>query len=1338
MLYTDTRHFPAALFWCWLAITGLLATSPAFASFFFVNSADDSVDAVPGDAICADASANCTLRAAIMEANALPGADTIILRADTYTLAIPGNSEHAAASGDLDILDSVTIQGVDPASTIIDGAGIDRIFEIILAGNVSISQLTVQNGLAGSNTPGYFVDFAGGGISNVGNSSTVILKDVDIRDNAAQTGGGVFNVFSTLQIHNSTVHNNSATAGSGGGVAESLASRLSIYNTTISGNQATGSGGGLITANLATVLNNVTLFNNVADSDNDGTGNGGGLAQGITGPSMGNTILAENFDTGGEADDCAGGISSRGYNLIGTDGGCTISVNIGDQIGTMASPLDPVLAPLGDNGGATPTHALLNGSPALDNGNPALPGSGGNACETSDQRSTDRAANAPCDIGAFEHAPTQGVNFTVNSTLDQVDASIGDGACETVPGNNICTLRAAIQETNALIGADQVTLPAGNYVLAIPGVNENAAAAGDLDITDGLDIAGEDSTTTLVDGNRLDRLFHTRGGTGLSLSGVTISNGLAGGAGGNGGGIFNEAGNLSLSDCVVSDNEAASGGGIFSIAFNSMTIDNCLVRDNVASLHGGGIANFTFSTASINNTTISGNSAQLGGGLMNSFLSNATLENSTISNNQAQTGGGIGTTFTSSTVTLINTTVSGNSASVNGGGISISSGDTINLRNVTITANQATGVASGGGISSGGTVNFRNSIIAANSDAGGLSPDCSGTLTSQGYNLVGNNNGCTLAAAIGDTFGSSAAPIDPLLGPLSDNGGLTLTHALLGTGSPALNKGNTAVPGSGGTACEAEDQRGTLRTVNAPCDIGAVESPIADLGITLTDSADPSLPGDTLVYTIEITNTGPDNATGLVMTDALPAGVNFIGATGSGWACTQSSGVVSCNLSSLMANSTSRITLSVQAPSVSELFSNSASVSSAMIDDNTTNNTATETTGVNARPVLTTSASRSFRTSGSSTAIAPDLTISDVDDTHLESAVVQFTSGFDETIDKLVSTNSSGISTTWIPSTGTLTLSGHETLSAYQIVLRSIRYTRIGDAPYAGSRTFSYQANDGDADSTPATSFLSIEITTQDDTVGNSPAPASEVGEESTGLTSDNGLPSTDIELTRLDEPGEAGPEETVPDTNVPENTPVETTMSDVATDTNKSTTKNGPRPSIQSANGTTDTGRYRATSKALRRNVNADDTATESDNRPSPAGDGLDSAVQAEAVDAKNLWQQLDAMKHQMDNTITTETERDKVVVGTAKGFTLVLFAGVMNWYLKAGSLMASLLSSVPLWTPFDPLPILSVSRKERERRRNREKALRKQEDREFRNVGHILDETPGSTESKGKEQAQ
>src|SRR5438552_177020 len=96
---------------------------------FLVNSTDDAPDAIPGDGICAKLTGVCTLRAAIMEANMLPGTDTVTLPAGIYRLTIPGAGEDLGATGDLDILDDLFLIGAGASSTVIDAGGLDRVID---------------------------------------------------------------------------------------------------------------------------------------------------------------------------------------------------------------------------------------------------------------------------------------------------------------------------------------------------------------------------------------------------------------------------------------------------------------------------------------------------------------------------------------------------------------------------------------------------------------------------------------------------------------------------------------------------------------------------------------------------------------------------------------------------------------------------------------------------------------------------------------------------------------------------------------------------------------------------------------------------------------------------------------------------------------------------------------------------------------------------------------------------------------------------------------------------------------------------------------------------------
>jgi CSLREA domain-containing protein len=160
-----------------------------------------------------------------------------------------------------------------------------------------------------------------------------------------------------------------------------------------------------------------------------------------------------------------------------------------------------------------------------------------------------RAAAAAAAIGAAALAVLVGLyhggesaaaaqygpaDFTLETTADAPDLSPGDGVCATAVGdNNACTLRAAIQEANAIAGANTIHVPAGTYTLSIAGPGERAAATGDLDITDDVTIDGAGAAATIVDGGGLDRVFNNStaidltncSGPTTTISGLTVRNG---------------------------------------------------------------------------------------------------------------------------------------------------------------------------------------------------------------------------------------------------------------------------------------------------------------------------------------------------------------------------------------------------------------------------------------------------------------------------------------------------------------------------------------------------------------------------------------------------------------------------------------------------------------------------------------------------------------------------------------------------------------------------------------------------------------------------------------------
>ena len=315
-----------ALSWSWIAC----------AQTFNVDTTADTVDSVRGDDICADAKGNCSLRAAVLEANALGGDHLINVPAGTYTLSIEGGSEHLGETGDIDILANITIVGIDqkPNTTIIDGAGLDRVFEVVGDyANTAFHYLTIRNGNASMNILNYA---NGGGISVSGYKAFSTIENCIIRDNRAtlvnfvdthSSGGGIEVILARAIIRNTAIINNESGI-RGGGIAVNMAGHAQILNSVISGNRTDGNGGGISTNNLGIELNNVTITANTADANNDGTGNGGGITSNYIGNIyVSNSLIAANTDAGGEAPDCSvDGVSSLGYNLIGNGAGCKVNV----------------------------------------------------------------------------------------------------------------------------------------------------------------------------------------------------------------------------------------------------------------------------------------------------------------------------------------------------------------------------------------------------------------------------------------------------------------------------------------------------------------------------------------------------------------------------------------------------------------------------------------------------------------------------------------------------------------------------------------------------------------------------------------------------------------------------------------------------------------------------------------------------------------------------------------------------------------------------------------------------------------------------------------------------
>ncbi len=401
----------------------------------------------------------------------------------------------------------------------------------------------------------------------------------------------------------------------------------------------------------------------------------------------------------------------------------------------------------------------------------------------------------------------------------------------------------------------------GDTITFAPSVTTVTLTSGELVINKNLIISGPGATRLTVTAEYTDyvyfRIINISSSTvTVSISGITISNGFA--QSGPGGGGILSAGVLRLTGCTLSDNfadgqygDVLGGGGVMNDN-GIMTITGCTISNNGAdvSIGGGGVLNEN-GTMTITGSTISNNDAtpptwsyddSNGGGISN-HSGSLSITNSTISGNRCSAyngdplfpaaafafGGGIDN---SGSLTITNCTMSGNSAvaggvsnSDTGYGGGISNGGNLQITSSTIAHNSASGddFGVGGGINGFEPTRMGSSIIALNTASTG-GPDYftnGGELQSTGYNIIGNNADAVINSQPTDQIGTPAAPIDPLLGPLANNGGPTKTHTLL-LGSPAIDKGN-----SGGLYV---DQRRFHRPIDVPGIPNAVGGDGSDIG----------------------------------------------------------------------------------------------------------------------------------------------------------------------------------------------------------------------------------------------------------------------------------------------------------------------------------------------------------------------------------------------------------------------------------------------------------------------------------------------------------------------------
>lgn len=636
------------------------------------------------------------LIAAIDAANANPGADTIYLAPDgVYTLTAVHNTGTFGSNGLPPITQGLTIVG--------NGATIERHgsrstpgFRVIEVrnGHLTTDRLSIRNGRCQFGA-GIFVDYA---------SLTFANGTIQNNDATGGFGGGIC-ASGWIIVTGSTIYDNHASVG--GGVFAKDISSLTMTNCTISGNTAWI--GSAIDSSAETLISQCTISENASLS----TGEGAVVIHTLYDDAvLVNNIIANNEN--GDCHDATGALYDAGYNLIG-DGSCITH--------PTSFSGDPLLGPLADNGGPTLTHALLEGSPAIDGG----------TCQSFavpvDQRGVVRPQGANCDIGAVEYL-FGGCEIPNPIAAGDTQALISAIACANLT-----------PEPSHINLAPNATYTVTEVVDSIDGPN------GLPSITGGVLINGNGATIERAGGGGTPafRLLHV-GATGdLRINRLTIRNGVCT----EGAAILNAGGRITIDATTVRECAAGADGGAI-LNTGTLTLTNSTITDNRAQVNGGGILNV--GVASLTNSTVSGNAAD-------------------------SRGGGVFTPESGET-TITLCTISDNVALIDGGNV----------------------------FADGGRVTLSNSVI-ANSIGGDCVSD-GAVVNDAGFNVI-EDGGCISAP--------TSVSGDPLLGPLADNGGPTMTHALL-FGSNAFDAGDCA-----GNSIFV-DQRGIARPLGAACDIGALES----------------------------------------------------------------------------------------------------------------------------------------------------------------------------------------------------------------------------------------------------------------------------------------------------------------------------------------------------------------------------------------------------------------------------------------------------------------------------------------------------------------------------------
>ena len=800
------------------------------------------------------------------------------------TVSGGGKSRVFVVDGGSAALAGLTISGGssdDDGGGLFNHGGTLELSDVTVAGNVApidgggVYTASGTTSLINCTLSGNSAADGGGGLFNSTGGVTSLTNCTLSGNSARNNAGGLFNQ-GTATLTNCTLSGNN-TAMYGGGLSNGEGGTATLIDCTLSGNSASGHGGGLFNDGGSTylTLTSCTVSGNSAPYD------GGLLNQGTA--TVTNTIVAGNTIVN------VSGPISGSNNLVGGNPLLSPLGNYGGPTATMA--LLPGSAAIG---GGTPTGAPAmdqRGQPRsghVDIGAFQSQGFTFTDVASSNPQSTMAGAEfanplavtvtandplEPVDGGVVDFAVTTSVGGA-SAMLSAATAIIANGQASVMATANVKL--GQYTATASTVGADQASFSLTNtqaYSLVVntiqdlaletDGQNSLRAAInyadtltspgtitfdasvfgtspqtitlirGELTLTNTatITIVGPGAKLLTVNGGGKSRVFDIEGGS-AALAGLTITGGNASGfnnssggglidnvgtlsltdctvsgnsASGQGGGLWEYKGMLSLTDCTVSGNSAPAGGGGLREYDGTLSLTDCTVTGNTTSGGGGGLYNM-YGTATLTNCTLTANTAAgAGGGLYNDRHTKTTLTDCTVSGNSTPGGDGGGlfneAMFDNFALILTDCTVSANSAGTGRGGGLFNEG-TSTLTECTVSGNVA---GNGGGLLNGGTAALNDCTLNGNTAEGG-SQGYGGGLFNQGTATLIN---CTLSgndAADGGGLANGVYATAALTGcTVSGNtafgsGGLGNYGGGLGNFSAAstLSLTNTIVAGNGG------------------------------------------------------------------------------------------------------------------------------------------------------------------------------------------------------------------------------------------------------------------------------------------------------------------------------------------------------------------------------------------------------------------------------------------------------------------------------------------------------------------------------------------------------------